>query len=373
MNKGKKQISLNNIIDGNGALYFWDLEINELFQINNQFQADIVKLHNRNVADDNLPLYGKILYFQNKIIGVPLAANAIFIYDLGTEEYRYISLEKYSFEEKNAWRGKFWDAVIDDKYAYFIGYWSKKILKLDLLEEKIINVVEIECDANKEIDDIYFKQAAIYGDKLLVPFCQRNEVCVLDKQSMNYGVKKFTGTEDGFSSLLIDGDNIWMAPRRTGKFVRWNQEVDVIDYLDYPDECKTKRPSFGFMEKYNDVILVFPLHAPFVLNINRNTKKIEINSELSELCQGNNDVQKAGFVSKHRDEMLIYRRCDGSIVKYNLEKHEWKIEKVIFSQKSISKIMHKEINRRGFLREGVFSLQDLLHDLNSLGGGLRYE
>ena len=38
---------------------------------------------------------------------------------------------KYSFEEKNAWRGKFWDAVIDDKYAYFIGYWSKKILKLD--------------------------------------------------------------------------------------------------------------------------------------------------------------------------------------------------------------------------------------------------
>lgn len=368
-----KRLFLHSMVECGGAFWFWELNKNAFFKMNDKYEADIVNLQCYQNKKSSVSLYGKLGKYKHKIMGNPLSADSLLIYDCDKEEDRYISIPQNAFRDKFSWKGKCWDIVIDDLYAYCIGYWSNKIIKVDLEEEIIIDILEINTCKARDIDDIYFKQAILYEDKLIVPSCIRNEVYIVDRNSMTYEIRIFNGTNDGFASCIADGNTIWMAPRRTGRIVRWNLNTEEIDYLEYPNECYTNRPSYGFMNSYDGYIYVFPLHAPFVLRINPQTNEIEIDRELSEICQNDGVIQKTGFVVQEGDNLKIHRWVDSSIVIYDMKECKRQINKIMYTRKCMVSLMQEELNRSGFLSEYDFSLQLFLQNIDGLYGGIRHE
>ncbi|HCT91790.1 MAG TPA: hypothetical protein DF613_10510 [Lachnospiraceae bacterium] len=363
MRNRNETIIFHNTAKENGFLWFWGLKEDVLFKAK-QNDADIVHLCCYQKKKHTGSLYGKIEKYENKLIGVPLSADEILIYDCHTGTDRYVPLPRHIFNEEFACRGKFWDIVMDERYAYLIGYWSNKILKFDLFKEKISEVLEPDIESGRVCKDIFFKKAALYGDDLVVPSCQANIVYVIDKHSMAYRVREFKGTNDGFASLLIDGGDVWLAPRRNGKFVRWNPETDDADYLEYPEECKTAKPSYGFLEKTENGILAFPLHAKGVLCINPETSELHIDSQLTEIC-GKEDgrIQKTGFTEIEGKEIIIYSWQEGCFIKCNTKTGSIQKSRIQYADAYYRSIMEKEWERNGYVNEANCPLTIFIHNI----------
>lgn len=372
MEHGNENIIFHNIVKVSNSLWFWGLKEDVLFKAEcHELCADIVDLRCYQNKRTTVPLFGKIGQYKNKLIGVPLSADEILIYDCLTGIDKYVPLPKYIFEEEFVERGKFWDVVIDEKYAYFIGYWSNKILKFDLAEEKISEIIEPNTESVLSCKDVYFKKADMYGDYLIVPSCQKNIVYIIDKDSMEYQVKKFNGTNDGFSSLLIDGCNIWLSPRRSGNFVRWNPKTDRVDYLNYPEECRSIKPSYGFLEKIEDDILAFPLHAKSVLRINSKTLEVHIDSQLTEIY-GNDDenddkkIQKTGFTEFDGNELIIYSWKESCFMKYDIKTALIKKSRMKYADICYISLMKKEMKSNGYINEKEHSLDIFIQNIDEL-------
>lgn len=357
-----KNIIFHNIVKVNDFLWFWGLQENALFKVmKNELCANIVNLQCYQTKKSTISLYGKIEKYENKLIGVPLSADEILIYDCDTGVDKYVPLPKHLFKEEFVERGKFWDAVIDKRNIYLIGYWSKKILKFDLTREKISEIIELNIEDSISCKDVYFKKADSYGDYLIVPSCQRNIIYIIDKDSMKYKIKEFKGTEDGFSSLLIDGCNIWLSPRRAGKFVKWIPQTDRVDYLDYPEECKSTRPSYGFLEKTEKDILAFPLHAKSVLRISMETLQIYIDSQLTEMCEmSDGQMQKTGFTESNGKEIIVYSWKESCFIKYNTRTCLMQKSRVKYADSFPISFIKKELKMKGYVNEKNCSLDIFL-------------
>ena len=146
---------IHNFIQYNGVKWGWDIFHNILLKMNDSYEADVARINCYEKRRCFGSLYGKVIKYQDKLIGVPMQADDILVYDLNLNVDRYIPMPSGVFLESNAGRGKFWDALIDGKHAYFIGYWSKKILKFDLDREEIVKILDIVIIESK-VNDIYF-------------------------------------------------------------------------------------------------------------------------------------------------------------------------------------------------------------------------
>ncbi|HBN55714.1 MAG TPA: hypothetical protein DD414_02975, partial [Lachnospiraceae bacterium] len=130
MENRNENIIFHNTVKVNGFLWFWGLKEDALFKVKwGELYTDIVNLRCYQKKNSTAPLYGKIGKYESKIIGVPLSADEILIFDCCSGMDKYIPLPKHIFREEFVERGKFWDIIVDEEYAYLIGYWSNKILK----------------------------------------------------------------------------------------------------------------------------------------------------------------------------------------------------------------------------------------------------
>lgn len=366
MENRNKNIIFHNAVKVNDVLWFWELRENALFKTKcDELCANIVHLRCYEKRKAMTPLYGKIVKFENKLIGIPLLADEILIYDYHTGMDKYIPLPDHIFDEKFVERGKFWDVVIDGEYAYLIGYWSNKLLKLDLAEEKILKIVKLDIENDLSCKDIYFKKACIFGENLIVPSCQKNVVYVMDKDSMNYKVREFEGTDDGFSSLLVDDSNIWLSPRRNGKFVRWQIKTDRVDYLDYPEGFKTARPSYGFLEKIEGDILAFPLHARGILRIHVKTLEIHIDSRLTEIC-GKDDaqIQKTGFTEFDGEKLTIYSWGESCFIEFDIRTCTIQKNKMKYTDAYYISLMKESLKTNGYVNESDCPLDIFIQNID---------
>lgn len=370
MGHKNENLIFHNMAKVNDFLWFWELKEDALFKTKwNGLSADIVNLQCYREEKHTTSRYGKMEKYENKLIGVPLSADEILIYDCDTGIDKYIPLPKHIFGEEYANRGKFWDIVIDGENAYFIGYWTNKIVKFDLIEEKISAIIEPNIEKTVSGKEIYFKKAGLFKNYLIVPSCRENIIYVINKDSMEYKVKECRGTDDGFASLLIDGCNIWLSPRRGGKFLRWNPETDRMNYLNCPEECKTERPSYGFLEKIGNDIFAFPLHARAVLRINSETLEIQIDSKWTEICGRNDDeIQKTGFTEFEGTELIVYSWKESSFIKYDTKTCLIQKNRVKYADAFYISFIKKEIEINGYVNEKNYCPLDIfIRNVDEIG------
>lgn len=357
-----------NIINNNGKFWFWNLWENSLYWMDEMYNAHMVpSLCCYSKRSGNVSLYGKLESYGKIIIGVPMGADEILIFDTELGEDRYCPLPNDIFCELNAERGKFWDILIVDRFAYLIGYWSSKIVKFDLEKERVADILDLYGKVGTITDDIYFKKSEIMGNKIIVPLCQSNEILLVDKESLAVEKRVFKETEDGFSSVHLYEDIVWLIPRKTGKIISWNTILNEVRYYESPEKLVTLKPSYGFAEKIGSTIWIFPLVAQCVLRIDTTHGKIEIDEKLTSICCNESVNQKIGYVTKENENLIIHRWIDSSIIIYNVKTEDSSMHYINCIDNNKQLFIKEMCEKREIINEGFFSIEDLIGYCDSFG------
>jgi len=367
-----KRPLFHNFVKYNGNIWFWDVVHNGLFSCDNDGNSRRIPLKCYQTYDlCKETLYNKIILFDDKLIGVPCVANEVLIYHLKRKEEEYISLSSISFNESAMRRGKFWDAVCYGKVLLLIGFWTSWVVKLNVETREVIESVDLYqyFDKNEIIDNVYFKNACVYNDKLLIPACLNPIVFEVDIGTMEYSIHRFENMENGFSYIYADGDRLWLSPRRTDAIICWDRTTDERHYYSqYPDEFAFGNASIGFIEKCNDNIFFIPLGASGILMLNEKEGQIKLavtlNSKMEEqFALGEQlKINKCWNVSKRDDCLVILNGVDRKLYFYNIVDESIFVKDVIVSKEECiiykGSRMEKANTRNDFFMEGEYDIDD---------------
>lgn len=315
-----KSLVFNNFIEEDGKIWFWATNYNALFQCS--ITGGIAKnVWGLAVCEDAAgSLYSKIVKFDNKIIGIPMLSDKILVYDTSTGDARMIPIpaqdwgNPYTLE-----RGRFWDGVVYDKYVFMIGFWSTKILKFDVVNEVVVDVLDLYDEMDIPLIKRYlsFKNAVLVNSRILIPAYTRNYVFILNPMNMQYEKLVIEKCGNGFSGIAYDGEDIWLSPRERGQFVQWRiQQNTVILHDNYPTEFKLKESAnISCIEYCNGKIYELPYMANKVISLKKTVGKVIMQTEdaFNSYYEGlgtHNEITKYLFVQ--RVGMRLYSYCTES-------------------------------------------------------------
>lgn len=316
-NDEDKSLVFHNFIEEDGKIWFWATNYNALFQcsITGGIAANVWGL---GVCEDAMgSLYSKIVKCDNKIIGIPMLTDNILVYDTSTGGARLIPIPTQDWRNSHTLeRGRFWDGVVYDNYIFMIGFWSAKILKFDIVNEVIIDVIDLYEEMNIPFEKrfISFKNAVLVSSRILIPAYTRNLVFILNPMDMQYEKLVIEKCGNGFSDIVYAGEDIWLPPRERGQFVQWNiQQNKFILHDDYPtDYHMEKQANISGIEYCNGKIYVLPYRANKVISLKRTEGKVIMQTEdtFNSYYEGlgtNNEIIK--YLFAQRVGMRLYSYC----------------------------------------------------------------
>lgn len=293
--------------------YFWDINYNGLFECKEDNITHRIPL--KCYSSYNLlanALYSKVILWKNILIGVPLVANEVLLYNIETFEEEYISISDYGWSDTALIKGKMWDAVIDGNNVFLIGYWSSLILKVDIIQQNVVDVLDVYEGKEKPDNEVFYKKAYIVKENLYVPACVENCVFVINTESLSFRIESFDKMKKGFSDILIEDDNIWLLPRFEDPIVCWKLGTRDKVYLNvFPKDFSFgKKPGLGFMRKIGNSILCIPFMASDALMIDIDSLKIDkielINSNIRQLQENSCYINLQKYYYAEVNENRLY-------------------------------------------------------------------
>ena len=248
----ERTVAFQNIVEYDGKLWFWDRHFNGLFYCRNHgnYAAEIPLKHNMNTVGGSL--YGKILLYRHKIIGIPKTADSILVYDIVDRRENYIEICGISWGVDTSEKGKFLEYVIDGRYAFFIGYGSPVILKFDMEQEVIDNYIELCTEDGEERKEFFFISGMIQEKKLYVPDEHRYIVYEIDVDTMKSIEHKIEKKKGSQLSVYVDKskDEIWLMPLNIGPCSLWNRQIKNTKFYLFPFQTVLEILIFDSEKKY---------------------------------------------------------------------------------------------------------------------------
>ena len=207
MNKNQDEnrcLAFYNFAEEQRKIWFWDVRFNALFQgtIDGGVAEPLWGNMNDETGMDSL--YSKVMKCGHKIIGIPMCTDNILIYDISTKEAKLISVAIQDWGNKHTLkRGRFWDGVVYGDYLFMIGFWSAKVLKFDIVNEKIVDVIDLyeELKIPFEERTLSFKNALAIDGKIWIPSYVKNYIFALDPNNMKYTKIEMKKKGNGFSDI----------------------------------------------------------------------------------------------------------------------------------------------------------------------------
>lgn len=370
----EKRVVFNNCIIDNDDLWGWDINYNALFKIE-RTKAIITRktpFLDRGIYTGSL--YSKIVRYESKIIAVPQKGTQILIYDIETEEIRYVDIHSIISKYEYNSCGSFWDAIVDGENVYFIGYTIPLILKFDMRNEMIISTIDLYENNHRTESVVYFKEAIILDNKLFIPACEDNSVFIVDLNLESFKIKIISNVIGGFCSLTYENQNIWLFPRRRGPVIKWNLPSDDIEqYKDYPREFEFvgERASLGVSIDNDLSIMGFPLNSNNVIIIDKKTGQMEVEKEFSKyinsLTDNEKTVAKFCMINKIGSQIICSTLARRDIIFYDLKRKDMKIVSYEISEEDYNYYKALEMceNYR-IVSEESYSLNRFLSIIRSL-------
>ncbi len=305
-NKSIINIVMDNLIDINDELWFYDYKINAICKTS--YSSGDVSiacfLSAFNFDLKTRKIYGKIIAKNNKIFVMPEWNVPIAVYDIKADSIEYI---EYKIDSKKI-VGKIFSSIISsDEFIYFFPYAYDYILKLNSytgemtyisLGEKSVNNCEYErisWDCCSEFDDCVLftslqsqkvMKLDLCSDEITTAFsideCNPASICkgrgclyVIDMESnkiykyLNDGFIlekiipiEYRGYKHGSNNRIIDSkDNIFLLGRVANMCLAFDKNTENIrclaEYNDLGDECYPKSSYFSNVLFYMDNYYLF--------------------------------------------------------------------------------------------------------------------
>ncbi len=345
MNKSydeSRSLIFNNFVEEHGKIWFWSTNFNALFygSIDGGIAECVWGIGYDKEA--TAPLYSKIVKCGYKIIGIPMFTDEILVYDISTKKAKFISIPEQNWGNMHTLeRGRFWDGVVCGNFVFMIGFWSAKVLKFDVVNENIMDVIDLYEALEIPFDRRFLslKNASVIEDKIWIPSYVTNCIFVLNPDNMQYQKTVIEKSGDGFADIAYDGEDIWLLPRNRGQFVKWNvQENKIGLYDDYPAEFHMQdEANISCIEWCNGKVYVFPYKADKVFSINKTGDNLETHVENTFNCYyeelpTHNEVMKYLFAKGIGKQLYSFCPDSKRVLSYDTEKGILSEQKFLISE-----------------------------------------
>lgn len=239
-----------------------------------------------------------IIYHNNRLIMIPMRARDIWIYDLGNEQWKKIE-RKHTGEKE--YHEEIFRAVEYNNYLFMIGSNYPYIVRMDLnnYELTYLSAPYASLIPFKRKSEAYFRcDFCRRENRLFLASCLNNFVLCLNLDTLDYEWKEVGESGFCYSGIAWDGENYWLAPRRTTPIVKWDGN-DGTEYFPLSRDFEETQYSFLGVQYY-DGKLIFPgMSQKKTLVINPNDQR---DIEIKE------------------DEYLFYRCLDRGVVLFQTRK-----------------------------------------------------
>lgn len=384
-----QKVLFENFVETYDYIWFWCARYDALFRCRkNEILAERIAIPlNKNNGEFSCTSYSKIFLYQNKIVCTPRMANEILVYDIQKQESRYIDIGVDAWSESALKYGKFYEAVVKEKYVYFIGCWSPFLLKFNMEEEcveEIINLYE-KFPESQNKNNHYFLSCAFLGDILLIPACEHNMVFEVNVSQMKYCINKIEKVKKGFSSICINNDDVWLAPRWSQPIVCWDYKTkDVKCFNEYPENFNiSSNLGLGYITKVKNTILLFPALANRTLLLHLKNGKMDFEKNLNDYYDTSLDGkeyigQKYIFIENKNNIIYIFSRFNRELITYSLEKgiinkKSYVVSEVLYNN-YMKNILENEIANHKYIIEGENTFEFFLkRELGYLSSNKNYK
>lgn len=385
MNKSQDEsrcLIFNNFVEEHGKIWFWSTNFNALFHgsIDGGIAECVwVSGYDKEVA---APLYSKIVKCGHKIIGIPMFTDNILVYDITTEKAKLIPIPAQEWGNMHTLeRGRFWDGVVCGNYVFMIGFWSAKVLKFDVVNESIADVIDLYEALDIPFDRRFlsFKNALAIDSKIWIPSYVTNCIFVLNN-NMQYQKIVIEKRGNGFADIAYDGEDIWLLPRSRGQFVKWNlQENKMSLYDNYPVGFHMEEEAnISCIEWCNGKVYVFPYKADRAFSINKTGDNIGMHMEnaFNHYYEGlptHNEVMKYLFAQGIGKQLYSFCPESKRVLSYDTENGILSEHKFLISEEEFLHISFWKWNVIAEEHGGLGSLIKMLTNKENNGQERREE
>lgn len=242
-------IRFTKICEAHGAVYFFALGVNGLFELNTDTGEARLLASVPGEYPFEEALYRDMQYFENKIYGIPFQAFGLAIYDLTSEIMKVVEIE-YLRDTKE----KFISSFVYNRKLYMIPFKGNSIWTFD------IDTGKAACISNlTRYKDVILKKAVVLGDEAYLisynyNFIFRFNLISTEKEYWFAGQKKA-----GFRDLIYFENRLWLLPIMGGSIFAF--DIEKMKFQKYEIIKNENVPCFSTMMTIGNLIFLLPSRA----------------------------------------------------------------------------------------------------------------
>ena len=200
-----------------------------------------------------LPFISIVLY-KNKLLYVPLQANAFYIYDLENDIIRTIDIPKIGATQEK--REYFGGAYQNDKYVYAFGFNYPGIVKLNIETETaecIVNLKAFGYEKNGVLNEMVCKEKILF-----LPLKDSNSILCIDTEKDTVELIELN-IESGtwISSICSDGIDFFVITNN-GNVYRYDNGFKNKRHFKEIEEMLLNKTTVIHSAFFDNSIIIFP-------------------------------------------------------------------------------------------------------------------
>lgn len=205
-----------------GKVWFIGLRLQYIFCADiNKKEIDIVlKLPNESVL--GYRKYQQLIKYKDKLICLPCFNKDILIYDMVSGNVNNVLIKNcQKFSEMCC----ICVGTVKCRLYIVAGWNVKKIIVLDMEEEKILDIFDVECSDN---NDMIGTSSVMYRRKIYMPIWNKEKIVSFDVETYEFEEHFISGDICGCACIYQDGKNCWIIGRNYG-ILKWNPDTGVAN------------------------------------------------------------------------------------------------------------------------------------------------
>lgn len=255
--------------------------------------------------------YIRCFKYETKIVCLPNRGTDIIIFDLENSEFRKIIIG--DFVNESQYIVGFW---IIDNILYTLSAGINRIIEIDIIEEKIINMYKVVGDM-----DPWGTRACLCEECIFIPI-GNNIIYEFSIRNKTGRIRELPQEIQGLHSITYDGSSFWLSGKTRQLFI-WDRNNGIVDiFTDFPNDfgvydfehkktevCDCKRVDYDtrtFLDIVDtkDYLLCIPFHANHILIIDKKEKQ-----SMPIVCEAENIYSIQKNILKCRF-LFLYVRAD---------------------------------------------------------------
>ncbi|SEW09129.1 hypothetical protein [[Clostridium] fimetarium] len=262
-------LAMDNIIDYQGEWWFLALKDNGLYRMTkNSLKASLITRIPCE-QQETIQQYGKIYIYKDKIFAMPWSAKKIAVYDIKSNEFRYIE-----FPAEEIYRGMiFLKGVIRENRLYLIPCSLDKLIYIDM-DKEIIHTLKESLASGPPITQTTHSFAwgggFDEGDWVIFTKLEENKVIRINLITGEKQIYQNDLLQLGGAGVIGDSQGIWIIPHKANSIIYWDRiKKQNYIYSDFPEGYQSGELSFYKIYMDKGILYLLPRDANMLLSIDR--------------------------------------------------------------------------------------------------------